>query len=140
MSAIPDGFEPHQRKSPVTSPWEPLYAQRGVDSVKLGFVLAEAHCNGRGMLHGGVIAALADNAMGLSLGAALAASGLGEGVTGIVTTNLAVDYLGIAKLGQWIEIAPRVVKAGKSSGVVDAIVTADGAPIARANASFRVQS
>ena len=140
MSAIPDGFEPHQRKSPVTDAWEPLYALRRPDTVKLGFVLAEPHCNGRGMLHGGVIAALADNAMGLSLGAALASSGPGEGVMGIVTTSLSVDYLGVAKLGQWIEIAPRVVKAGKSSGVVDAIISADGAPIARANASFRVQS
>jgi uncharacterized protein (TIGR00369 family) len=140
MSAIPDGFEPHQRKSPVTDAWEPLYAQRGVDGVKLGFVLAEPHCNGRGMLHGGVIAALADNAMGLSLGAAMAASSQAAGVTGIVTTSLSVDYLGVAKLGQWIEISPRVVKAGKGSGVVDAIVTADGAPIARANASFRILS
>jgi len=140
MSEIPAGFEPHQRKSPVTDAWEPLYAQRGPDYVRLGFVLAERHCNARGMLHGGVIAALADNAMGLSLGAALAAGGLAEGVSGIVTTSLAVDYLGVARLGQWIEIAPRVVKAAKGSGVVDAIVSADGAPIARANASFRVMA
>lgn len=136
----PAGFAPHSRKSPVTDAWEPLFAAREAEAVRLGFHLAERHCNARGMLHGGVIAALADNAMGLSLGAALAARGLENGVTGIVTTGLSVDYLGMAKPGQWVEIAPRVVKAAKGSGVVDALVLADGEPIARANASFRVLS
>jgi acyl-coenzyme A thioesterase PaaI-like protein len=90
------------------------------------------------MLHGGVIAALADNAMGLSLGAALGEAAKIAGVSGIVTTSLSVDYLGVAQQGQWIEIAPRVVKASSGSGVVDALITADGDTIARANASFRI--
>ena len=138
----PPGFAPHRRASPVTDPWQPLFSKIEVDAVRLGFMLATQHCNGRGLLHGGVIAALADNAMGLSLGVVLMAqaeAGKGEaGGPGIVTTHLAVDYFGMAKPGQWIEIAPRVVKAGKGSGVVDALITADGAAIARANASFRV--
>ena len=25
---IPDGFEPHFRKSPLTDPWEPLYRRK----------------------------------------------------------------------------------------------------------------
>lgn len=134
---IPDGFEPHFRKSPVTDAWEPLFSRRADGVVRMGFRLAEKHCNGRGLLHGGVIAALADNAMGLSLGEAIRASG-GETPNGLVTTSLSVDYLGVAEIGQWIEVAPRVVKAGGSSGVADALVTADGEVVARANAAFRV--
>lgn len=135
MSDIPQGFEPHFRKSPVTEPWEPLYSRRGAASVEIGLRLAEAHCNGRGLMHGGVIAALADNAMGLSYAAAYEAA-FGERKS-LLTVSLNVDYAASATPGAWIEIAPRVVKAGRSMGFVDALVTADGKVIARANATFR---
>ena len=59
--AVPEGFAPHFKRSPVTDPWEPLFSRRGEKSVQLGVWLREAHCNSRGLLHGGVIAALADN-------------------------------------------------------------------------------
>jgi hypothetical protein len=40
MAAIPpDGFEPHARKSPLTNPWEPLYARRLPDRTVLGLVV-----------------------------------------------------------------------------------------------------
>jgi uncharacterized protein (TIGR00369 family) len=138
MTHPPEGFTPHDRASPVTDPWAPLYSARGPGQVRIGFHLEAQHCNARGMLHGGVIAALADNAMGLSLGVVLGEKAKIAGVSGIVTTSLSVDYLGAARMGQWIEIAPRVVKASSGSGVVDALITADGETIARANASFRI--
>ena len=138
-AAVPAGFTPHSRTSPVTAPWEPIFARELADAFQLGFVLAPAHCNSRGFLHGGVIATLADNAMGLSLATALGARGA-RPAGGAVTTHLGVDYVGTAELGQWILIAPRVVKSGRTSGVVDALVTADGKPIARADATFRILS
>ena len=64
--APPEGFEPHFRKSPLTEPWEPIYSQRLDDRVIIGLYAREPHTNSRGMVHGGLIAALADNAMGLS--------------------------------------------------------------------------
>lgn len=142
MQDLPEGYVEHERRSPVTDPWRPIYARRTEDSFLLAIRLGSQHCNGRGMLHGGVIASLADNAMGLSLGVAVEHGGgelpVREMAKGIVTTSLAVDYLGIAEIGQWVEIAPRVVHVGRGSGVTDAMVTADGKTIARANASFRI--
>ena len=66
VDAVPEGFASHDRKSPVTDPWEPLFARQRDGVVELGLVLRPAHCNSRGFVHGGVIAALADNATGLS--------------------------------------------------------------------------
>jgi acyl-coenzyme A thioesterase PaaI-like protein len=63
---IPEGFEPHYRKSPFTDPWEPLYSKRTDKAVIIGLRLAKPHTNARGNVHGGLIAALADNAMGYS--------------------------------------------------------------------------
>jgi uncharacterized protein (TIGR00369 family) len=137
MDTIPEGFAPHVRKSPVTDPWEPLYARRGPERVELGVRLARAHCNSRGFIHGGVIAALADNAMGLSLGAALEARDA-KPAGGAVTVGLSVDYVGAGQIGQWLTVSPRVVKTGRTIGFVDALITADEEVIARANATFRV--
>lgn len=132
MADIPEGFAIHTRSSAVTKPWEPIYARQTENALQLGLVIGEAHCNSRGFLHGGVIATLADNAMGLTLARAA------ESAQGIVTTSLSLDYTGSGKLGQWLEIAPRLVTSSKSSGVVDAIISADSVTIARANATFRV--
>lgn len=137
MSEIPEGFEPHYRKSPVTDPWEPIYSRRGAESVEIGLRLASAHCNSRGLMHGGVIATLADNAMGLSCGAVYEKT-FGETKAGLLTVSLNIDYVASAKIGDWVEVRPRVVKAGRSMGFVDAVVTADGVTIARASATFRL--
>lgn len=133
----PDGFEPHFKHSRVTDPWEPLFSRRLADTVQIGVWLREAHCNSRGFVHGGVIAALADNAMGLSYGVAAKAAGIE--LTSAVTVSLTVDYAASGQVGQWLLIAPRVIKAGRNMGFVDALITADGATIARASATFRAQ-
>ncbi|HEX5006792.1 MAG TPA: thioesterase, partial [Hyphomonadaceae bacterium] len=61
--AIPSGFEPHFRKSPLTDPWEPLYSKHLPDRIVLGLHTRQPHTNSRGLIHGGLIAALADNAL-----------------------------------------------------------------------------
>lgn len=135
MSAEPpEEFLPHFRRGPVTDPWEPLFSRRVDGTVQIGLHLREPHCNSRGLLHGGVIAALADNAMGLSCGATL------PSMQGLVTVSLSVDYVGAAKIGQWLQIEPRVLRTGKSMGFADALVKAGDGVIARANATFRVLS
>jgi uncharacterized protein (TIGR00369 family) len=133
MATIPPEFEPHFRKSPVTAPWEPLYSRKRADGVDLAFEVQMAHCNSRGMLHGGVLAALCDNIMGLSLGTALRAE------ANIVTISLALDYVGSARVGDVVVIVPRVIRAGGSLGFCDALATSDDRPIARANASFSIR-
>lgn len=131
---VPDGFAPHYRKSPLTDPWEPLYSRRTDDTVQIGLRIAPPHTNSRGLAHGGLITALADNAMGLSCGVGLETAG------GLLTVNLAVDFVGSAKIGQWLQIEPTVVKRGRGLCFAQALVTADGEPCARANATFKVVS
>ena len=129
---VPEGFERHDRKSPMTNPWEPLYRRLSGDTVVLGLRAAAAHTNSRGFVHGGLISALADNAMGLSC-----ARRLGDG-TSLVTVNLTMDFLGSAFTGQWLEFDTVFVKPGGTLCFTQAFVTADGQPCARANAVFRV--
>jgi len=131
-SEIPEGFEPHFRKSPLTEPWEPLYAKRTDNAVIIGLRLAKPHTNSRGLIHGGLIAALSDNAMGYSC-----AHRMG-GVFSLVTVGLAVDFVGTAQIGQWLAIETEVIKTGSTICFAQSLIKADGAVIARANGTFRV--
>jgi len=129
---IPEGFEPHFRKSPLTDPWEPLYSKRTDKAVIIGLRLAKPHTNARGLIHGGLIAALADNAMGLSCGQQLGWT------SSLVTIGLTVDFVGSATIGQWLAVESDVIRTGSTICFAQSLVKADGATIARANATFRV--
>jgi uncharacterized protein (TIGR00369 family) len=131
--SIPDGFTRHTRSSPLTEPWEPIYAKRTDDALILGLRLARPHTNSRGMVHGGLLTALADNAMGLSCGVKL-----DKGHSRLVTVGLAIDFIGTAQIGQWLSIESDVVKAGKTLCFAQCLVKADGETVARANGTFRV--
>jgi uncharacterized protein (TIGR00369 family) len=132
IAPTPSGFARHFRRSPVTDPWEPIYSRKTVASVILGLRVEDRHCNSRGFAHGGLITALADNAMGLSCGQVL------EGDLSLLTVNLTVDFLGSAAVGQWLEFDTAFVRPGSTLCFTQAFITADGKPCARANAVFRV--
>jgi uncharacterized protein (TIGR00369 family) len=132
VTDIPSGFEPHFRKSPFTAPWEPLYAKKTDKAVSIGLRLAEPHTNARGLIHGGLIASLADNAMGYSCAQATGWT------TSFVTVSLAVDFVGSAQTGQWLAVECEVIKTGKTICFAQCLIKADDAVIARANGTFRV--
>ena len=136
-TAPPAGFEPHFRRSPRTEPWEPIFSRRLPDRVIIGLYAREPHTNSRGMVHGGLIAALADNAMGLSCVVVLTAQERKpEG--GLVTVSMATDFIGAAKLGQWVAFDTSYVRTGRTLCFAQAFITADSEVIGRADARFKV--
>ena len=132
ITDIPEGFEPHFRKSPLTDPWEPLYSKRTEKTVVLGLRLAKPHTNAHGFVHGGLIAALADNAMGYSCAQAM------DGGAWLATISLAVDFIGTAEIGQWLAVESEVIKTGGTICFAHSQIKANDVVIARANATFRV--
>jgi len=133
----PEGFVLHTRHSPLTEPWEPLFAREVGNAVHLGLRVREAHCNSRGFAHGGLVSALADNAMGLSAVAAARAAGTAEGKRA-VTVSLNLDFLDSARIGQWLTIEPVVLRHGRTLAFTECHVRADGQLVARASATFRL--
>ena len=129
---IPEGFEPHFRKSPFTDPWEPLYSRRTEKAVIMGLRLAKPHTNARGLIHGGLIASLADNAMGYSCAQATG------WVTSFVTISLSIDFTGGAGIGQWLSVESDVIRTGGTIFFAQSLIKADDIVIARANGTFRV--
>ncbi|GHA87031.1 PaaI thioesterase [Algimonas arctica] len=134
----PAGFKPHSRRSPFTDPFEPLFARIDAGHYSLGTRLRPVHCNSRGLVHGGFIATLADNGMGLCCGLAL--SEAGRKILGMVTVNLAVDYVGQAQVGDWLETQSTVIKLGGSLAFLETRLVSNGITVARANATFKVKT
>ena len=129
---IPQGFERQSRPSPLTDPWEPIYSKATLDAIILGLRLATPHTNARGLIHGGLIAALADKAMGHSCGHKL------RGAHSLVTVSMGIDFIRSAQVGQWLTVETDVIRTGSTICFAQCLVKADDIAIARANGTFRV--
>ena len=82
-----------------------LYAKRGPkgtrDEFVLGFRVHQHMCNPAGGLHGGMLAAFLDSAMGTAVFHTLGRRA--------VTLRLSLDYLGPGRLGDWLQAEGEVV-------------------------------
>ncbi|UIF90130.1 PaaI family thioesterase [Cupriavidus sp. UYPR2.512] len=101
---VPEGFVPLRRMSGYMAGFGQLYlhAQRRTLAVRID----ESHLNNLGIPHGGMLATLADTAIGMmmSLETGRAKSA--------VTVNLSLDYLDSARLGDWVEARVEFDKLG----------------------------
>jgi uncharacterized protein (TIGR00369 family) len=134
---MPAGYHPHTRRSPLTDPWEPLFARETTDAIQLALEIRDAHCNARGFAHGGLISSLADNAMGLS---AVRQARLRPGAAQVsaLTVSLALDFIDVARVGDFVEFQPSVLKVGRTLSFVECHVVCRARLIARGSASFRI--
>ena len=135
MSAIPEGFRAIERLSPFNALVGPLYERRHGDAVSIGLRIEAKHTNSRGICHGGVLATLADLALGYAM---LAKSGaMGDKPQGsFVTAHLAVDYAGAARPGDWVESKTEIQRVGTRLAFANCYLISGGKPIVRASAIF----
>lgn len=134
---MPEGYQRHTRRSPLTDPWEPLFARETADATQLALDIREAHCNSRGFAHGGLISSLADNAMGMSA-VRQARRQPGAEKAGAVTVALTLDFIDTAQVGDCVEFRPAVLKVGRTLAFADCRVICGERLIARGSATFRI--
>jgi acyl-coenzyme A thioesterase PaaI-like protein len=134
--ATPEGFFPFTRPSPLLDPWRPLLARHLDDRVQIGLFVRAPHTNSRGTAHGGLIAALADQTMGMSCAVHLRLRGID--FENLWTSSLTVDYLGSPGIGAWVVFDPQFTYVGKTLCHAEVDVTADGRTVGRGRGAFRV--
>lgn len=132
MSEIPAGFGPLFRSSPVIDLIGPVYSKGEGAELVLGLRVEQKHCNMRGALHGGILATLAD----IALGYAIAFST--KPPTGLVTANLTLDFAGTAKIGDWLEARVDIQKKGSRLAFANCYLSVGEQRIVRASAVFVV--
>lgn len=105
---IPEGFEPIFMVEAFTTLIGPLYSKQDPDHpqlFRLGFRATEAHLNREGVIHGGMLATVADQSIGINM-----AYGSGQ-LNDVLTVSLSIEYISGARVGDWVESRPVVHKA-----------------------------
>ena len=127
--AVPDGFAPFEEGGDYIGLIGPPYARGEGEARVFGLLVEERHQNVIGKAHGGLLATLADFALGRAVAAA--------GPPG-VTASLTIDYMKAVAVGDWIEAHTEVEKAGDTLAFADCSLTVDGREVVRARAVFAV--
>lgn len=106
--------------------------------VRLGLVLEESHTNPNGVMHGGVVTALMDEALGAVIASVRGLDKMGESPHATVDMN--VSFLSNARAGDEITVEGRVLKVGRSVafGEAEARRRSDETLIAKGRFTFAI--
>jgi uncharacterized protein (TIGR00369 family) len=105
---VPVGYKPLQRGGPYFLSLGPLYTRRDEHNrLVIALRVADKHTNMLGISHGGMLVTFADGAMGINL------SLLREPTEAMVSVHLSSDFLGSARIGDWLEAHVKVNKQGR---------------------------
>ena len=126
---IPDGFEPLPTGLGFTDNLT-LYRKVEDAQVRFGLLVGPQHSNTMKICHGGALMTLADIAAASSINIARGF------MAGAPTTNLAMDFISAAKLGQWIEARPEGVELKRMFGFARGVIVNSRGVVARYNGSF----
>jgi acyl-coenzyme A thioesterase 13 len=129
---IPAGFAPIFRTSPFLETIGPLYSVGSGATLMIGMRVQEKHTNARGSLHGGVLASIADIALGYGLGTST------NPPTSMVTASLSVDFAGSAQIGDWVQTSLDIQKVGSRMAFANVYFSVGNQRIARASGVFLV--
>lgn len=129
---IPPDFRPLFRTSPVLDLIGPLYCRGEGGDLVIGLRVETKHCNARGTVHGGILAALADVALGYSMAFSSAPP------ANLITANLTLDFAGTAKVRDWLEAHVDVQKRGSRLSFANCYIIVNELRIVRASAVFLV--
>ena len=129
---VPDGYGPIFRSSPVLDALGHFYSRGEGPTLELGLLVSANHVNARDILHGGVIATFADIGLGylMAFGSATPRR--------LVTVSLNVDFVGTAKLGDWVSLAMDPPHLGSRIAFANARLAVGERQIARASGVFAV--
>lgn len=129
---IPDGFAPLPRTSPALDLIGPVYAKGWGSEFVLGLRVEAKHCNGRQVMHGGMLATLMDSALGY------ATAFVTDPPVPLLTANLTLDFAGAARAGDWVEVTVDIQKRGARLAFASGFAFVAGERIVRASGVFLV--
>lgn len=124
---VPEGFEPLVLNCGYNDGFGPAYVDLAAH--KIGFRVGPQHLNPVGGLHGGAMATFADMQ--------ISAVGPEAYDAHRATISLTVEYLAPVGPGAWVEAEIVCPKTTRTMVFTQAIITADGEPVARTSGIYR---
>ncbi|MDO4723971.1 MAG: PaaI family thioesterase [Comamonadaceae bacterium] len=128
----PEGFKPLFRTSPFLDATGPYFYKPLENGFIVGLRVTAKHLNTSGTAHGGLLATLSDVALGYVTAMSQ------QPPIRMTTANLGLDYVGVAREGDWLQAHVSVVKVGSRLAFANALIAANDVPVATARATFLV--
>ncbi len=133
---VPAGFEQMPTfGGPFHELTGPFFYKKTDNGFVVGLRAEEKHRNGGEMIHGGMLAMLADTAISWTNKNTLQHR---QPPVWSLTTNLSLSLIGNALPGDWIEARVEVVRAGQRVVFSNCFIWANDKCIAQATAQFQV--
>jgi len=128
--APPEGFERSTSRGAFTTHNGPFFHRPGAEGAEQAFFVQRRHCNGLGLIHGGMLSAFLD---GLLAGAAARAA---EATP--ITVHLSVDFLDMGRAGEWVLGEARVTRLARDIAFAEGRAHMAGRDLARASGVFKL--
>lgn len=130
IPAAPDGFVRSEARGPFSTHNGPYFHARPAEGAAQAFFVLPRHCNGMGILHGGMVSAFLDGLLGAAVGRATR--------TASVTIHLSLDFLSMARAGEWVIGESRVTRQTKDLAFAEGRLHVGNKDIARASGVFKL--
>jgi uncharacterized protein (TIGR00369 family) len=125
----PEGFTPSAR-GPYTTHNGPFFHKLNDDgSAEHAFYVLKRHCNGMGIVHGGMLTTFLDGVLARAVFTATQSAA--------VTIHLSVDFLSMARAGDWVFGEARVTRSTRDVVFVEGRVHVGGRDVVRGSGVFK---
>lgn len=128
----PEGFVPSGNRGPFSTHNGPYFHKVGGETTEQAFFALERHANGLGIIHGGMLTAFLDGLLGAAVGRATRRVG--------VTIHLSVDFLHMARVGDWIMGEAKVTRSTRDVAFVEGRVHVAGVDVIRGSGVFKLMN
>ena len=129
-SWIDEGFQLWPSAGPFLASVGSFYFKEQIGGTAFRLRLGEDHCNGIRLVHGGLLATLADSWLAINV-----AHGLPKG-SKFVTSSLGIDYLASTVPGQVLELEVGRIKHGRRICFASGTLIASGKAVAATRVTF----
>ncbi len=126
----PDGFVLSTGRGAFTTYNGPYFNRVTAEGVEQAFYALKRHCNGVGLIHGGMLSAFLD---GLLAGAAGRPTG-----SMAVTMHLSIDFLDMGRAGEWVVGEAHATRTTRDIAFVEGRAHVGGRDLARATGLFKL--
>ena len=127
----PEGFVLSSGRGPFTTHNGPYFHRNGDTKLtEHAFYALKRHANGLGLVHGGMLTAFMDGLLGAAVYRATRTTG--------VTIHLSVDFLHMARVGEWVLGEAHVTRATREVVFVEGRAHSRGHDVVRASGVFKL--
>jgi uncharacterized protein (TIGR00369 family) len=129
-SQPPEGFVIQAGRGAFTTHNGPYFQREIEGGVCQAFHALTRHCNGVGLIHGGMLSAFLDGLLAGAAGRATQATP--------VTVHLSIDFLDMGRAGDWVIGEARVTRATRDLTFVEGRASVGARDLARASGVFKL--